>query len=65
MASEGYHQRNRERHIRHGISDEGFKTCSWCRAIKSLVEFHIDRARSDGRNHQCMPCARETRRRRT
>lgn len=35
------------------------KTCLKCRQSLPLVEFHVARARSDGRHVWCKPCMRE------
>lgn len=39
------------------MANEGTKTCSNCRTVKPLADYHVNRAANDGRQHRCKACA--------
>jgi len=46
------------------LRDKGLKICSFCREIKSSVDFYKNRSRSDCLSHYCKACITERNRRR-
>jgi len=41
------------------MGNRGAKTCCSCRVEKPFAEFYVSTRRADGRQSQCIPCAKE------